>query len=122
MRASRRCGTPGRYHAGRYNARYRRLDGSGGASIGQGMGAALNAAAASGAYVMCHGPASFLMSMPAAFQRLSDPELADIPTIMATIVDERRHGPSATRVSIRAIITVSGYSRWGQNSCSPLTL
>src|SRR5215831_14591293 len=30
--------------------------------------------------------------------------------------------PSATRASIRAIITLSGYSRWGQNTCSPLTL
>src|SRR5262249_38737368 len=29
---------------------------------------------------------------------------------------------SATRASIRAIITLSGYSRWGQNSCSPSTL
>ena len=30
--------------------------------------------------------------------------------------------PSATRASIRAITTLSGYSRWGQNSCSPSTL
>jgi PleD family two-component response regulator len=72
-----------------------------------------------------------------------DPQLADIPVVIATIVEERRKGMAlgtvgyltkpigcfvtgipapTTHVSIRAVFTRSDHSRWGQNTCSPSIL